>query len=157
MHDGRDRLELGETSMPSEPLDNPDLEQDSRFPSGPWTGFFLQKFAGPGRHWMELQLTFRDGVIKGEGRDRVGEFLITGRYDIADGKCHWNKRYIGRHDVYYEGFNESKGIWGTWTIPMSTIISNLNRGGFHVWPKAMGDQSTDRLHEEADIPVLVGA
>ena len=34
------------------------LETDPRFPSGPWTGFFLQKLL-PGRHVMELRLTFR--------------------------------------------------------------------------------------------------
>ena len=35
-----------------------DLETDPRFPSGRWTGFFLQK-AVPGRHLMELRLQFR--------------------------------------------------------------------------------------------------
>ena len=42
------------------PEPDPDLEQDSRFPSGPWKGFFLQPVL-PGRHWMELNLTFRRG------------------------------------------------------------------------------------------------
>ena len=45
-----------------------DLETDPRFPSGPWTGFFLQPLV-PGRHLMELRLTFRRGEVKGEGRD----------------------------------------------------------------------------------------
>ena len=47
------------------------VETDPRFPSGPWTGFFLQR-AIPGRHRMELRLTFHGGVMEGEGRDRVG-------------------------------------------------------------------------------------
>jgi hypothetical protein len=41
-----------------------ELEQDSRFPSGPWKGFFLQPVLA-GRHWMELNLTFRQGVLQG--------------------------------------------------------------------------------------------
>ena len=96
--------------------DNQLFETDPRFPSGPWTGFFLQPLM-PGRHWMELRLTFRGGVLTGEGRDWVGHFIIRGRYTVADGRCHWTKRYIGQHDVFYNGFNEGKGIWGTWDIP----------------------------------------
>src|SRR6266850_1545536 len=83
----------------------PELESDPRFPSGRWIGFFLQKEL-PGKHMMELHLSFSQGNLKGEGRDRVGEFVLTGRYALTDGKCHWTKRYVGKHDVYYEGFNE---------------------------------------------------
>src|SRR4051812_41822149 len=92
-----------------------DIEQDSRFPSGPWKGFFLQPVL-PGRHWMELILTFRKSTVRGEGRDRVGEFLIAGRYDVNDGKCRWTKTYVGKHSLRYEGYNEGKGIWGFWEI-----------------------------------------
>ena len=95
----------------------PILETDPRFPSGPWTGFFLQKSL-PGRHLMEFRLTFRNGAMTGEGRDWVGPFLVKGRYDLADGKCHWTKRYLGKHDVFYQGFNEGKGIWGVWEIAL---------------------------------------
>ena len=91
------------------------LEPDPNFPSGPWTGFFLQPQL-PGKHRMELQLTFQNGLMTGEGRDWVGVFTIRGRYEIADGKCYWHKRYVGRHDVFYQGFNEGKGIWGTWEL-----------------------------------------
>jgi hypothetical protein len=38
---------LEEAAMNADP--SPTLETDPRFPSGPWTGFFLQK-AIPGRH-----------------------------------------------------------------------------------------------------------
>ena len=135
-----------------EPLDppaEPDVEQDPRFPSGPWTGFFLER----GRQWMELVLTFRAGTVRGEGRDRIGTFLITGRYDVADGKCWWTKRYLGRHDIAYGGYNEGKGIWGTWEYPPAPY----HRGGFHIWPEAMGDPSQPRLAESVEEPVLVGA
>src|SRR5262249_44093317 len=79
-----------------------DLETDPRFPSGPWTGFFLQRMH-PGRNMMDLHLTFRQGVLKGEGRDWVGRFIMRGRYNVEDGKCYWTKTYIGQHDVAYQG------------------------------------------------------
>jgi hypothetical protein len=125
-----------------------DLETDPRFPSGPWTGYFLQPII-PGRHLMELRLTFRQGALAGEGRDRVGPFVIRGRYSVADGKCYWTKRYLGKHDVFYQGFNEGKGIWGVWEIPGDS------RGGFHIWPEGMPDPSRPQLSEEADLPAVV--
>src|ERR1700737_3855395 len=93
----------------------PELETDPRFPSGPWTGFFLQRLV-PGRHMMELRLTFSNGRMQGEGRDWVGPFVVQGRYHLEDGKCGWIKRYVGQHHVLCHGFNEGKGIWGVWEI-----------------------------------------
>src|SRR3954464_11572481 len=102
-------------------------ETDSRFPSGKWVGFFLDKRL-PGRHQMEILLTFAGGRLSGEGRgragklrfrggqDRAGKFSFGGSYDVADGKCAWVKRYVGKHAVRYKGFNEGKGIWGTWEM-----------------------------------------
>jgi hypothetical protein len=126
----------------------PRLETDPRFPSGPWTGFFLQR-EFPGRHLMELHLTFRDGLVTGHGRDRFGDFVLRGGYDLADGKCSWLKHYVGRHDVLYHGYNEGKGIWGVWDIPP------LYRGGFHIWPEGMGDPTRPELTEEAEPPAPV--
>ena len=102
-----------------------DLETDSRFPSGPWVGYFLQKELPPGKHGMELRLTFRRGVVTGEGRDLIGEFIIRGKY---------------------QGYNEGKGIWGVWEIPPSW------KGGFYIWPEAMGDPTKRRLHESIEEP-----
>ncbi len=124
-----------------------DWEQDSRFPSGPWKGFFLQAVL-PGRHWMELNLTFREGSIQGEGRDWVGEFSFRGRYEVETGKCWWTKHYLGQHSIAYQGYNEGKGIWGTWEEPSTS----WNRGGFHIWPVAMGDPTQQTLAEERDQP-----
>jgi hypothetical protein len=123
-----------------------DLETDSRFPSGPWVGYFLQKELPPGKHGMELRLTFRQGVMTGEGRDLIGEFLIRGKYQVEDGKCWWSKRFIGKHDVAYQGYNEGKGIWGLWEIPPSW------KGGFYIWPEAMGDPTRRKLHESIEEP-----
>jgi hypothetical protein len=126
-----------------------DLEADARFPSGPWTGFFLQPDTGSHRHMMELHLTFRHGALTGEGRDWVGKFVMSGRYDTQDGKCYWTKRYLGQHDVHYKGYNEGKGIWGTWDIPYAWS------GGFHIWPEGMEDPTRGHLREEADVPISI--
>jgi hypothetical protein len=103
---------------------------------------------------MELRLQFRGGTITGEGRDWVGAFLIHGQYTLSDGRCHWHKRYIGRHDVFYKGFNEGKGIWGTWELSNSALPVVLT-GGFHIWPEGMADPTQPGLSEEADLPITV--
>ena len=127
----------------------PPTETDPRFPSGPWQGFFLMPHS-PGRHTMELHLDFRQGTMTGEGRDKIGAFLIRGKYSVDDGKCHWTKKYIKKHDVFYQGYNEGKGIWGNWEIPPSW------RGGFYIWPTAMGDPTTPKLREAIDEPIEFG-
>ena len=125
------------------------LETDARFPSGVWTGFFLQP-GRPGRHWMEIRLTFGNGSMSGTGRDFVGRFKFDGKYELETGKCWWSKQYIGQHDVTYEGYNEGKGIWGVWEIPAA---GSNGRGGFYIWPKAMGDPTGSTRHAAEDIPV----
>ena len=128
--------------------DNLGAESDERFPSGPWTGFFLQPALAKDKIWMELGLAFRGGVMTGEGRDRVGTFLIRGRYEVDEGKCWWTKRYVGKHDVAYQGYNEGKGIWGVWELKAWS-----QHGGFHIWPVGMADPTQARLAAEADVPV----
>lgn len=137
-------MALPHTPAPQRP--DPDLETDPRFPSGPWCGFFLMSHL-PGRHAMELHLTFRRGEMTGEGRDLIGQFLIRGRYQVADGQCWWTKRYLGKHDVFYHGYNEGRGIWGLWEIPPTW------KGGFHIWPESMGDPSRQVLREAIPEPV----
>jgi hypothetical protein len=124
-------------------------ETDPRFPSGKWVGFFLDKRLA-GRHQMELVLAFAGGRMSGQGRDRVGRFTVEGNYDVADGKCKWVKRYVGRHAVWYKGFNEGKGIWGTWELRDAGLTFT---GGFHIWPEGMADPTQPRLAEEADVPI----
>lgn len=128
----------------------PTPETDPRFPSGPWEGFWIQKYPPKGKHRTELHLHFAAGVLTGEGRDWVGKYIVRGRYEVETGRCHWVKSYLGRHDVFYQGFNEGKGIWGTWEI---TTAELRWQGGFHIWPRGMLDPSGDHLSEEADLPV----
>jgi hypothetical protein len=136
------------TPQPPPSSGQPPVETDPNFPSGPWQGYFLMPHL-PGRHRMELHLNFRQGVMTGEGRDMIGPFLIRGKYSLGDGKCTWTKRYIAKHDVAYQGYNEGKGIWGLWEIPPSW------RGGFHIWPSTMGDPTYPKLAEAIDEPVDV--
>jgi hypothetical protein len=119
-------------------MDTPDLptvERDARFPSGPWTGFFLQWWL-PGRHTMALDLTFNGGQLQADGSDAVGPFTFHGDYDRSDGKCRWIKYYHGRHEVTYSGVNEGEGIWGVWEIRLAGGLYK-DQGVFHIWPRGM--------------------
>lgn len=122
-------------------MSNHALETDVRFPSGEWEGFFLQPRFFSGRVKMSLMLTFRRGRVSGEGRDRVGDFVVRGTYDFDSGEVHFHKRYLQKHDVYYRGFAEpqNKGIWGTWQIKQE------DRGGWHIWP--LGERQSESLKE----------
>jgi hypothetical protein len=131
--------------------ERPQPESDPRFPSGKWIGFWIQKYPPVGRHPTELFIHFADGVLHGEGRDKVGKYTVRGRYDLADGKCHWTKHYVGKHEVFYDGFNEGKGIWGTWSIRIQNPPMELH-GGFHIWPEEWGDPTEQTLKAEADAP-----
>ena len=100
---------------------------------------------------MELQLTFANGVMSGDGSDDVGRFLIKGRYDTGNAECHWTKSYIGAHDVFYRGFRQGKGIWGTWEITVR------DHGGFHIWPKGIVGGDIDERSEASEKPEPVEA
>jgi hypothetical protein len=118
------------------------LETDDRFPSGSWTGYFLQRLLDESKRQMEMHLSFINGRVMGTGRDGIGAFSIVGRYDIDEGKVTWVKKYA-HHDVFYNGFAESNGIWGTWDIPQ------FGRDGFRIWPKGHGEGSQAAEREEA--------
>ena len=90
------------------------LVSDDLFPSGPWIGFY--NYRPQDKHRMDLQLTFADGKLTGEGNDDVGRFVVKGQYDRAARECWWTKTYPGSQDVFYRGFREGKGIWRNWEI-----------------------------------------
>ena len=118
---------------------------DTLFPSGPWVGFYNYH---PGdRHRMDLQLTFAKGAMSGEGMDDIGRFVIKGRYDTASRECYWTKTYVGAHNVFYRGFREGKGIWGTWEITIH------EHGGFHIWPRPAGEGPERAETTAAEEPV----
>ena len=138
---------MSQEEIAPEPKDSA-AETDERFPSGPWTGFWLQRGL-TGRQWMrDLNLRFADGLVEGSGVDCVGPFDLRGHYDLETGQCSMRKTYLDAHSVYYEGRNDDDGlwIWGTWRLA-------LDRGGFHIWPKGVDDPTQRRLHAEQDLPV----
>ena len=121
---------------------------DDLFPSGPWTGFY--NYTGPeDRHRMDLQLTFAGGRMTGNGNDNIGPFLIAGRYDANTREADWVKNYPGSHNVFYRGFRDGEGIWGSWEIPP------LAKGGFHIWPR--GAASGEAVAESAKVELPVRA
>jgi len=99
---------------------------------------------------MDLSLSFANGTMSGDGNDDVGRFVIKGRYDTASRECYWTKTYIGTHDVFYRGFREGKGIWGTWEI------SNFSHGGFHIWPRHIdeGEEEAESFAEAEPVDAI---
>ena len=74
-----------------------ELETDARFPSGKWTGFFLQSQGPrPGRHKMELHLTFENGAVSGmnagERKPMVPRDLP--RYARRRTQRHYRRNYV---------------------------------------------------------------
>jgi hypothetical protein len=110
------------------------------FPSGPWVGFY--NYRPTDRHRMDLYLNFKSGAMTGDGNDDVGPFLIRGRYDADSHECYWTKTYLGAHDVFYRGFREGKGIWGTWAIGTDS------HGGFHIWPRGLSNGGKEERSTE---------
>ena len=128
----------------------------------------LTRFADtPQLHWVAApggarrQLTFLAEPVKGGGfRPKTGECIVFSqdvggtemfqlhRYDLATGHCLWNKKYVKRHEVGYDGYNEGKGIFGKWEIIDTTPF----HGGFLIWPKGMGDPTNHRKREEVEAP-----
>lgn len=125
-------------------------ELDGRFPSGFWTGFWQQRSR---RGKMELGLTFADGKLFGEGGDAVGDFVISGAYDIANGRCAMLKSYLGQHDVHYDGRATERGIVGVWRIAHAD--RTVDAGDFRIWPLGPGDGT--RREEAAALAVPTGA
>lgn len=117
-------------------------EVDHRFPSGEWTGFFLQPDSRR-RYGMELFLKFRDSSISGGGSDAIANFSMTGDYDVDAGRCLIVKQYLGAHRVLYTGCAACGGIVGRWQIPGNPPSWT---GPFFLWPKAAGNLS-ERFEE----------
>lgn len=122
------------------------------FPSGNWTGFYLESHRRePG--WMHLHLVCDpQGAIQGEGVDYVGPWTLLGNFLLPNKQCVWTKRYVGRHKVTYDGQLSSDGIRGEWHI------EPFLEGRFHIWPESMAHWHEQYLREglprRADDPAL---
>ena len=113
------------------------------FPSGDWTGYYLQE----GRRRHDMFLSFRDGRLSGAGQDTVGLFCVRGAYDADTREVWWNKTYPGSHDVFYRGWREPRGIVGNWEI------EDTFTGGFRIWPLGEGEGETREAIEQLEEPV----
>ena len=57
----------------------------------------------------------KNGAVKGQGTDDVGEFDINGYYKGS--KIEFNKKYRGGHTVLYKGELHNKNLVnGRWSI-----------------------------------------
>jgi hypothetical protein len=110
-------------------------EFDDRFPTGEWTGFYVQPDSRQ-RHVMDLVLQFAQDRISGVGDDPIGKFTISGTYDTITAECSWTKQYVGQHSVEYAGHTRQGGIIGQWRIPGLPAFWS---GPFFIWPRALGD------------------
>jgi len=95
---------------------------------------------------MDLDLTFANSRLSGDGNDDIGRFKVHGTYDAKALECSWTKSYVGAHAVFYRGFREGKGIWGTWEVTLQ------NHGGFHIWPKRAGEGDAETAAAEKEQP-----
>ena len=139
---GNDPLKAGE-----------ELEKHPLFPSGEWEGFYTHAF-GPHarRHMMSFALTFKNKTVSGSGIDDVNRFIWRGHYDTEKLRCWMQKRYPS-HTVFYDGYVDQNGIWGSWEIPP------YSRGGFHIWPKGLSENLTvedkEKVPETLKFPELM--
>lgn len=123
-------------------------EGDARFPSGRWVGFWRQDIY---RGRMELDITFGAGRLFGDGRDCIGDFVLSGHYDGQTGKCCILKAYLGQHEVEYDGTATADGIRGVWRIRDSKTKRFMDAGPFHIWPASA--ESGEALRTEVARPV----
>lgn len=121
------------------------MTKNDDFAGGPWTGFYLYVPGGP-KHRMDMDLTFKDGVVTGSGLDDVDRFTIRGRYEVDSHAITWTKAYP-THTVFYRGCREPVGIWGVWELPGTS-------GGFHIWPRGEGDGAHESVEESAPVDAV---
>lgn len=123
-------------------------EQDPRFPSGPWFGFYRQ---GGTQSRQRFTLAFKDGKVRGEGKDPVAPFVVTGTYCTESGTVNLIKSY-DTYRVFYRGVAlPDDGIPGLWTIPsFGGVITDT--GEFHIWPDELAMEEGRRLAQEEPVP-----
>lgn len=85
-----------------------------RLPSGLWDGYYEQG----GQYPQKMNLEFADGLMRGDGVDKVGTFIINGEYRIEHNiaRLGWIKTYDGSHSVLYLGTLKNNVIQGNWSI-----------------------------------------
>src|SRR6266849_727563 len=104
------------------------------YPSGEWVGYYTY-FGKPAKCPKHQTL----GTIRGAGIDNPGQFLIEGSYDDASCRAQWAKKYIGKHEVRYEGTYQDGEITGSWSLTQIKQGRAVSlHGEFRIWPLPEG-------------------
>ena len=84
-------------------------------PSGLWDGYYEQHGS---EFPQKMTLEFADGLMKGDGMDDIGPFIIDGEYRVEghEVRLGWIKTYEGAHSVLYLGVLDGGRIVGHWDI-----------------------------------------
>lgn len=84
-------------------------------PSGMWDGHYRQHFFD---NPQAMTLEFADGIIRGDGNDHLGDFMIDGEYRIDrwSTRLGWIKTYERAHSVLYLGTFDGNRIAGKWSV-----------------------------------------
>jgi hypothetical protein len=118
------------------------------YPSGVWRGVWEQ--TPYGRQPMEaFELHFRDGGVRGHGLDVIGPFTFSGKYDQGTGHVRMVKKYIGRHEVLYDGQPDGEGnITGKWTVTVTFAGRDyLTTGPFLLTPDLPRPTGDEPIYE----------
>lgn len=83
------------------------------FATGLWKGFFMYK-GKSSRDDTSMDVTMVAGIVAGYGTDTVGDFHVQGTYSDDNLSITWDKSYIGKHVVYYNGTLKGNTITGEW-------------------------------------------
>lgn len=88
---------------------------DQQLQSGEWHGHYVQ-FGNSTEQKMVLE--FADGLIRGDGIDRVSPFDIEGEFRSTDDEIRvaWIKRYQHGHSILYCGLLKNGVISGDWDM-----------------------------------------
>lgn len=94
----------------------------TRFEGGAVQGKYYQYNQGFDMFFEYFSL--REGRVSGQGNDKIGPFIMVGKYD-NEGKVSFTKLYIEKHTVEYSGniYCDNLGgfkIKGNWTIETQT-------------------------------------
>jgi hypothetical protein len=104
-------------------------------PSILWSGMWAGQYEQMGRAYPQrLKLEFADGLIRGDGIDGLGMFVVEGEYraDADRTRLGSIKTYERAHSVLYLGDFDGRVIRGQWSLPGAS-------GNFELAPAAGGD------------------
>lgn len=79
-----------------------------------WQGYYEQDGQQHDMTWLSFQAKPGE-IVRGKGHDDIGEFVLQGWVE-AGGLAHFEKQYLGKHLVMYDGQLNGKEISGTWAL-----------------------------------------